>query len=81
MEQVGDGRPRCAWGASTPAMLAYHDTEWGVPLHDDSALFELRRPGCPGGRSWTGAGRIATRSMGLRLLGWRGCGTRRWRRC
>ncbi|RZS44303.1 DNA-3-methyladenine glycosylase I [Herbihabitans rhizosphaerae] len=35
-----DGRARCSWGGSTPDYAAYHDTEWGVPLHGDAALFE-----------------------------------------
>jgi DNA-3-methyladenine glycosylase I len=35
-------------------MLAYHDTEWGVPLHDDQALFELLiLEGAQAGLSWT----------------------------
>ncbi len=33
-------RTRC-WGDGDPLMEAYHDTEWGVPLHDDRALFEF----------------------------------------
>jgi len=32
---------RCAWGTRDPQMIAYHDTEWGVPLHDDRKLFEF----------------------------------------
>ena len=32
---------RCAWSVSTPQMAAYHDTEWGVPVHDDRILFEF----------------------------------------
>jgi DNA-3-methyladenine glycosylase I len=35
-----DGLIRCAWGDSTPDYAAYHDTEWGRPLHGDDALFE-----------------------------------------
>ncbi|GAA2800734.1 DNA-3-methyladenine glycosylase I [Crossiella cryophila] len=35
-----DGRLRCAWGASTPDYLDYHDTEWGRPLRGEQALFE-----------------------------------------
>ncbi|MGW4499236.1 DNA-3-methyladenine glycosylase I [Micromonospora sp. NPDC004336] len=35
-----DGLPRCGWGASTPDYAAYHDTEWGRPLHGDDALYE-----------------------------------------
>jgi DNA-3-methyladenine glycosylase I len=31
---------RCAWGESTPEYVAYHDEEWGTPLHGDDALFE-----------------------------------------
>ena len=33
-------RPRCAWATSTPEYVAYHDEEWGTPLHGDDALFE-----------------------------------------
>ena len=32
---------RCAWVGSDPLMIAYHDTEWGVPVHDDQKLFEF----------------------------------------
>jgi len=35
-----DGRLRCPWGVSTPDYLHYHDTEWAVPLHGETALFE-----------------------------------------
>lgn len=31
---------RCHWAATEPN-LSYHDTEWGVPLHDDRKLFEF----------------------------------------
>src|ERR687894_704955 len=31
---------RCAW-ATTPLSIAYHDEEWGVPVHDDRKLFEF----------------------------------------
>ncbi len=31
---------RCFW-AKTPLSIAYHDEEWGVPLHDDNRLFEF----------------------------------------
>ena len=34
-------RIRCAWVGDDPLMTAYHDTEWGVPLHDDRKLFEF----------------------------------------
>jgi DNA-3-methyladenine glycosylase I len=43
---------RCPW-ATTPDMIAYHDTEWGVPLHDDAGLFEfLVLEGAQAGLSW-----------------------------
>lgn len=47
-------RTRCAWAQSVDAMmLAYHDTEWGVPLHDETALFEfLTLEGAQAGLSW-----------------------------
>ncbi|MBM3128659.1 MAG: DNA-3-methyladenine glycosylase I [Chloroflexi bacterium] len=32
---------RCGWGTNDPQMLAYHDQEWGVPVHDDRKLFEF----------------------------------------
>jgi len=32
---------RCGWTGVTPLMVAYHDTEWGVPVHDDRKLFEF----------------------------------------
>src|SRR5690349_24512849 len=48
-----DHRPRCSWAASSDSMRAYHDTEWGVPLHDDRALFEfLCLEGAQAGLSW-----------------------------
>jgi DNA-3-methyladenine glycosylase I len=48
-----DGGARCAWGASTPDYLAYHDTEWGFPVHDDTRLFEkLCLEGFQAGLSW-----------------------------
>jgi len=43
---------RCAW-ARTPLSIAYHDEEWGVPLHDDIRLFEfLILEGAQAGLSW-----------------------------
>ena len=43
---------RCSW-ASTPALIEYHDGEWGVPLHDDTSLFELLvLEGAQAGLSW-----------------------------
>ncbi len=44
---------RCAWADSTEPMSAYHDTEWGVPVHDDRTLFEfLILEGAQAGLSW-----------------------------
>ena len=46
-------RTRCHWAADGELMQAYHDTEWGVPLHDDRALFEfLCLEGAQAGLSW-----------------------------
>ncbi len=46
-------RPRCPWAGDDPLMQAYHDQEWGVPLHDDRALFELLTlEGAQAGLSW-----------------------------
>ena len=43
---------RCGW-ARNPLMVVYHDTEWGVPQHDDAALFEfLILEGAQAGLSW-----------------------------
>src|SRR4051794_9040431 len=43
---------RCAW-AKTELSIAYHDAEWGVPLHDDRRLFEfLTLEGAQAGLSW-----------------------------
>lgn len=48
-----DTRPRCAWGTSDPLYVDYHDGEWGVPLHDDRALFELLcLEGAQAGLAW-----------------------------
>jgi DNA-3-methyladenine glycosylase I len=35
------GDKRCSWVGDDPDMVAYHDTEWGVPVHDDQKLFEF----------------------------------------
>jgi DNA-3-methyladenine glycosylase I len=45
--------PRCGWVTSDPIYLAYHDEEWGVPVHDDRRLFEmLILEGAQAGLSW-----------------------------
>ena len=45
---------RCAWvGANNPLMMAYHDTEWGTPIHDDRQHFEfLVLEAAQAGLSW-----------------------------
>ncbi len=44
---------RCGWCGGNELMQAYHDTEWGVPLHDDRKLFEfLILEGAQSGLSW-----------------------------
>ena len=44
--------PRCPWATTEPA-IAYHDQEWGVPVHDDRVLFEfLILEGAQAGLSW-----------------------------
>ncbi|MDA1192294.1 MAG: DNA-3-methyladenine glycosylase I [Candidatus Poribacteria bacterium] len=44
---------RCGWHGDDPLMTAYHDEEWGVPLHDDAKLFEfLILEGAQAGLSW-----------------------------
>lgn len=44
---------RCAWAGEDPLYVAYHDEEWGVPVHDDRALFEfLVLEGAQAGLAW-----------------------------
>jgi DNA-3-methyladenine glycosylase I len=45
--------PRCGWAGKDPLYRAYHDEEWGVPLHDDQRLFEmLVLEGAQAGLAW-----------------------------
>jgi DNA-3-methyladenine glycosylase I len=51
-----DERPRCGWSYSgmSAEYVAYHDREWGVPVHDDTKLFEfLVLEGAQAGLSWS----------------------------
>lgn len=49
-----DTRRRCVWADGSHLMRAYHDTEWGVPVHDDRRLFEfLLLEGAQAGLSWS----------------------------
>jgi DNA-3-methyladenine glycosylase I len=44
---------RCAWCGTDPLYMAYHDLEWGVPLHDERQLFELLiLEGAQAGLNW-----------------------------
>src|SRR2546428_13110105 len=46
-------RIRCNWSLGHPLMIQYHDTEWGVPVHDDRKLFEfLVLDAAQAGLSW-----------------------------
>jgi DNA-3-methyladenine glycosylase I len=45
---------RCQWATASPLEQQYHDSEWGVPLHDDRKLFEfLILEGAQAGLSWS----------------------------
>lgn len=46
-------KTRCEWAGTDPLYIAYHDDEWGVPVHDDRHLFEmLILEGAQAGLSW-----------------------------
>jgi DNA-3-methyladenine glycosylase I len=45
---------RCTWSGADPVYIAYHDKEWGVPVHNDRLLFEfLVLEGAQAGLSWS----------------------------
>src|SRR5215471_13893443 len=53
MTSILADKPRCAWAGNDPLMRRYHDDEWGVPLHDSRALWELLMlEGFQAGLSW-----------------------------
>ncbi|HXI83048.1 MAG TPA: DNA-3-methyladenine glycosylase I [Verrucomicrobiae bacterium] len=53
MSSASDTRIRCGWSMNHPLMIEYHDTEWGVPVHDDRKLFEfLVLDAAQAGLSW-----------------------------
>ena len=53
IERGADGRKRCAWSASAPEYLTYHDDEWGRPVVDDVAIYEkICLEGFQSGLSW-----------------------------
>jgi DNA-3-methyladenine glycosylase I len=48
-----DGVVRCPWGAGDPVNMAYHDTEWGMPVHGEAAYLErLTLEAFQSGLSW-----------------------------
>src|SRR5918996_2393422 len=50
---MADHKVRCSWAGSDPLYMAYHDEEWGTPLYDDRALYEmLVLEGFQAGLSW-----------------------------
>jgi DNA-3-methyladenine glycosylase I len=50
---MGGMKTRCGWGEMNPLMRRYHDSEWGVPQHEDRVLFEfLILEGAQAGLSW-----------------------------
>jgi DNA-3-methyladenine glycosylase I len=50
---MSDAKTRCGWVTDDPLYLRYHDEEWGVPVRDDRALFEmLTLEGAQAGLSW-----------------------------
>jgi DNA-3-methyladenine glycosylase I len=52
-QRHADGKLRCAWCPADPLYVAYHDDEWGVPVHSDRRLFEmLCLEGAQAGLSW-----------------------------
>lgn len=53
MNTAGRIPRRCAWVNDNPLLIAYHDQEWGVPVHDDQKLFELLiLEGAQAGLAW-----------------------------
>jgi len=53
LEAAPDRRRRCGWAGGDALYVAYHDREWGVPVHDDRTLFEfLVLEGAQAGLSW-----------------------------
>ena len=53
MPRLEPARRTCTWAKGSPEYLAYHDTEWGVPVHDDRRLFEfLILEGAQAGLRW-----------------------------
>jgi DNA-3-methyladenine glycosylase I len=53
LRSISDGKTRCGWVGGKPHFVAYHDREWGTPVHDDRKHFEmLLLEGAQAGLSW-----------------------------
>jgi DNA-3-methyladenine glycosylase I len=53
LHPTSDGKIRCGWVGGKPHFIAYHDQEWGVPIHDDRKHFEmLLLEGAQAGLTW-----------------------------
>ena len=53
LRPISDGKTRCGWVGGKPHFIAYHDREWGVPVHDDLKHFEmLLLEGAQAGLAW-----------------------------
>ncbi len=67
MSANDEGGGRCPWCLGSPEYIRYHDTEWGVPVHDDRVFFEfLILEGAQAGLSWSTI--LAKRANYRRLL-------------
>ncbi len=53
LRHIPDGKTRCGWVGNKPHLIAYHDREWGMPVHDDRKHFEmLLLEGAQAGLTW-----------------------------
>ena len=53
LRTISDSKTRCGWVGGKPHFIAYHDREWGVPVHDDRKHFEmLLLEGAQAGLTW-----------------------------
>jgi DNA-3-methyladenine glycosylase I len=53
LHTISDNQPRCGWVGGRPHFIAYHDREWGVPIHNDRKHFEmLLLEGAQAGLTW-----------------------------
>ncbi len=53
IRHMADSLQRCPWCGTDPLYVEYHDSEWGVPVHDDRVLFEfILLEGAQAGLSW-----------------------------